>query len=70
MTTATMNNQELADFATKVYEDNRVGFIEAIGEKIKQSIEIGEAQFENGEYMGFDEFKAKFIREHSLNGKI
>jgi hypothetical protein len=70
MATATINNQELTDFATQVYEDSRVSFIQAIGEKIKQSVEVGEAQFENGEYMGFDEFKTKFIKEHSLDGKL
>lgn len=70
MSTTTINNQELTDFATKIYEDGKSGFIEAISQKIKHSIEIGEAQFDNGEYMKLDEFKAKFIREHSLDGKI
>jgi hypothetical protein len=59
-------NNELTDFAAQIYENQKDDFIDAISCKIKKGIN----QFENGEYMNFDEFKTKFIKEHSLYGKI
>ena len=42
----------------------------ALSRIIAKSYYSGKHQFENGQKMSFDEFKTKFIREHSLKGKI
>lgn len=63
MTTAALQNQELTDFATKIYEDGRAEFIEAISHKINQSIDTGMEQVKNGEYMSLEESKNLIYKE-------
>jgi DNA-binding phage protein len=63
MATATLQNQDLTDFANKVYEDGRIEFITAISNRIKQSIDTGMTQVKNGEYMSLEESKDLIYKE-------
>lgn len=59
MTTATttIEEQELTKFARHVYEEQKEDFVKDLAERIKNSIDIGMAQVENGECMSLEESK-------------
>lgn len=70
MAVATIENKQITEFAEYVYETQKTDFIDSLAIQINNSIKVGMAQYKNGECMNFDEFKNKFIKEHSLDGKI
>ena len=70
MTVQTIEEIQVKEFAEQCYEMQKTEFVNDLVTKINSSIKTGMAQFEAGESMDFEEFKNKFINEHSLNGKI
>ncbi len=70
MAQTTIDEKQLTDFAEDVYEAQKADFVKDLAERMRKSIAIGVAQCERGESMSLDDFKAKFIREHALDGKI
>jgi len=70
MMQATIEEKQLVEFAEDVYKTQKTDFVNHLAERIQNSIDIGMAQCKKGESMNFDDFKNKFIKEHSLNGKI
>ncbi|MDC9715420.1 MAG: hypothetical protein PSN36_06370 [Gammaproteobacteria bacterium] len=70
MATATIENKQPTEFAEYVFDTQKADFVKTLAGRIQKSIDIGMTQIENGESMSFDDFKAKFIKEHMLDGKI
>jgi len=70
METATIEEQQITEFAEHIYESQKTDFVNHLANHIQNSIDIGMAQCDKGESMNFDAFKEKFIKEHSLDGKI
>jgi hypothetical protein len=70
MVTATIENKQITEFAEHVFDTQKADFVSTLTQRIQKSIDIGTTQIENGESMSFDAFKAKFIKEHMLDGKI
>ena len=62
MATAIQETQ-LTQFAERVYTDQKDLFVSDLAQHIKNRIETGMAQFENGQYMSMEEFKTKFRKE-------
>ena len=71
--TTTIEEQELNKFAEHVYEEQKADFVKDLAERIKNSIDIGMAQVENGECMSIEESKRridnKYFKEF-MNEKI
>lgn len=62
MTTAIQESQ-LTKFAERVYTDQKDLFVHDLAQHIKDRIESGMAQFENGQYMSMEDFESKFRKE-------
>ncbi len=67
MTVTAIKEAQLAEFAEHVYAEQKEHFIQDFTRHLKSRIESGLAQFENGEYMSFEEFEAKFRKEYLHN---
>ena len=70
MALATTKNMPISEVAEHIYEEQKALFVDDLAIRIQKSIDVGMAQIENGEYMSLKDFKAKFIKEHALDGKI
>ncbi len=68
---AMIKESQLTAFAERIYSEQKGLFVERFAQYLKDRIESGEAQFENGQYMSFEEFETRFRREylgqHGLN---
>jgi predicted transcriptional regulator len=62
MATAIQETQ-LTQFAERIYTDQKNLFVSDLAQYIKNKIETGMAQFENGQYMSMEEFEVKFRKE-------
>ena len=73
MAIANVQETQCTEFAEHVYTGQRADSVSDFTQYLQSRIESGLAQFENGEYMSFDEFEAKFRKAYlanSLNEKV
>ncbi len=70
MATATIENKQITEFAEYVFDTQKADFVNNLSQRIQKSIDTGMKQIENGDVMNFDDFKAKFIKEHKLDEKL
>jgi len=70
MAVATIKGGQFTALAEHLHETQKTDFTDSLEAQINKSIELGMTQYKNGECMNFDEFKNKFIKEHSLDGKV
>ena len=71
--TTTIEEQELTEFAEYVYEEQKEDFVKDLAERIKNSIDIGMSQVENGECMSVEESKRLIDKKYFkkfMNEKI
>ena len=71
--TTTIEEQELTEFAEYVYEEQKEDFVKDLAERIKNSIDIGMSQVENGECMSLEESKRLIDKKYFkkfMNEKI
>ena len=71
--TTTIEEQKLTEFAEYVYEEQKEDFVKDLAERIKNSIDIGMSQVENGECMSLEESKRLIDKKYFkkfMNEKI
>ena len=71
--TTTIEEQGLTEFAEYVYEEQKEDFVKDLAERIKNSIDIGMSQVENGECMSLEESKRLIDKKYFkkfMNEKI
>lgn len=63
MTIATTEEKQLTEFAEHVYQEQNEDFVKDLSERIKNSIGIGMAQVEDGEFMSLEKSKQRLYKE-------
>ncbi len=58
----------LTEFAEKVYVEQKAQFVKDFADRLRKSIEVGEAQIKNGQYMSIDEAQALTNKKFFSNG--
>lgn len=64
MTIATTEDKRLTQFAERVYEEQKEDFVRDLAERIKNSIDIGMTQVENGECMSVEDSKKRIDNKY------
>lgn len=62
-----IQQEQLTEFARQVYIEQRDAFVDHFSQHLKERIDSGLAQFENGEYTDLADFEGKFRREYLGN---
>lgn len=61
---APIRQEQLNEFALQVYTEQKDSFVDHFSQHLRERIDSGLAQFENGEHMSFVDFESKFRQEY------